>query len=145
MFSIGGLCTWAFPGFEYSKGRRLTVWVHSDCTHCLYLHSGVNSAHSQGLLSLLFMTSMTLVPSCGPYMKIISFRNMWKVRCLAFYIFKQVTTKAKELKDSITCSPGEFPPYHSYSCIQATERLSHFLPKWVSIYLITNLTQFLRN
>lgn len=36
---------------------------------------------------------------------------MWEVRCLAFYISKQVTTKAKELKDSITCSPGEFPPY----------------------------------
>ncbi|KAK7823819.1 hypothetical protein U0070_020490 [Myodes glareolus] len=31
---------------------------------------------------------------------------MWEVRCLAFYISKQVTTKAKELKDSITCSPG---------------------------------------
>ncbi|XP_008577661.1 PREDICTED: dnaJ homolog subfamily C member 1, partial [Galeopterus variegatus] len=30
----------------------------------------------------------------------------WKVRFYFFYFLKQVTTKVKQLKDSVTCSPG---------------------------------------
>lgn len=148
MFSIGSLCTWAFPGFEYSVGRSWG-WQFG---HTLVVRTPIFVLRSQQCTfprlpqSFLFMTSMTLVPSHGPYMKINQFPRHVESKMSCFLYFQTGDHQSQGTEGLNHLLPRWVPTLPIFiSCIQATERWSHFFPKWVSIYLITNLTRFLRN